>query len=153
MVSMSAIAGATASLKVAFDIGKGLVEMRRDWDIQDKINEMNRALSEAYDQVLSAKREQAAMLDENESLKTEIARLKAWDSERQRYELKPRSPHNPGALAYRLKEDCGDSEQQHWLCPTCFDDGRKSILQERQGPRRTIIASCPRCKTSLEFYK
>lgn len=153
MVSFTGISAALTSLKAAIDISKGLAQLRQDWEIQERINEMNRALSAAYSELLTGQREQAVMFEENEALKKEVARLKAWDCEKERYVLQARSVHNPGAIAYRLKDECGGSEDGPWLCPTCFDDGTPSYLQHREGPRRTVIAACPRCPTKLEFYE
>jgi len=153
MVSLTGITAALTSVKTAIDISKGIALLRQDWEIQERLNEINRSLSAAYSELLSGQREQAALSEENEALKKEVARLKAWDGEKERYVLQAPSVHVPSAVAYRLKDECGGSEEGPWLCPTCFDDGIRSFLQPREGPRRTTIAKCPRCSTELQYYE
>jgi hypothetical protein len=52
--------------------------------------------------------------------------LKAWDTEKQRYELKT---VGTGVVAYMLKPTERASEPPHWLCPSCYAKGQKAFLQ------------------------
>jgi len=47
-----------------------------------------------------------------------------------RYQLKD---FGGGTFAYELKESEANGEPIHRLCPTCFQDGKKHILQPRGG--------------------
>jgi hypothetical protein len=83
------------------------------------------------------------MIHEISRLKEELARVKAWDETKKRYQLI--SP-TPGSFVYALKEESKGTEPPHWICATCYEDGRKSILQqlgEFYGVMRYI---CPHCK-------
>lgn len=132
--------------KSMLDMAKGLK------DINDAAVR-NAAVIELQEKILAAREAQSTLAEQVRDLEAEVARLKAWDREKERYELQQRSPNCPGALAYRVKESERGAEPVHWLCPTCYEDGRKSILQEHEGARRSINAACPRCKTTLSFYE
>jgi transposase-like protein len=49
-----------------------------------------------------------------------------WETEKQRYELKP---VGTGVVACMLKPSARGQEPPHWLCPNCFEDGKKSYFQ------------------------
>jgi len=50
-----------------------------------------------------------------------------WDSEATRYELKEIVT---GIFVYVLKPDHARTEPIHWLCPNCFQQRQKSILNK-----------------------
>src|SRR5262249_40930367 len=82
----------------------------------------------------------------------EIAGMKAWDTEKQKYELKEVSPH---AFAYVKRPGVETTEPVHWLCATCFEHSRRSILQNRgtaPAPSlRNDIFYCPECKADMRI--
>jgi len=53
-----------------------------------------------------------------------------------------------GSLVYRLKHLANQEEPHHYLCPTCKEDGIKSILQGHEEYR-----SCTKCETGFPFKK
>jgi len=77
-----------------------------------------------------------------------IAQLDAWERERQRYELKE---FPAGTLAYSLKADDQAGEPRHHICPACYQEGRKSILQATARHSGGEIVVCPRCETKLKL--
>jgi hypothetical protein len=82
-------------------------------------------------------------------------RLKAWDAEKQRYEFKQlRAPNAPGggAFAYSLKPDVILAEPPYSICPNCYADGHKSVLQGvTQAHGRVNLLSCHRCGLQLNL--
>jgi hypothetical protein len=58
------------------------------------------------------------------ALEAEMAGLKAWDAEKQNYELKS---IGPGSVAYMMKPDKRGSEAPHWLCPIAARKARKRV--------------------------
>jgi hypothetical protein len=65
-------------------------------------------------------------LEEIAALTAEIKKFSDWDTEKQRYELKS-AGH--GVTAYMLKSGVRGTEPPHWLCPTCFEKGKKAYFQ------------------------
>jgi hypothetical protein len=132
-----------SALKTAFDLAKGLK------DINDA-TVRNGAIIDLQEKILSAQQQQAALIDSVRSLETEVAGLKAWDAEKLKYELRQASERTSGVFAYARKTDAEPAQPAHWLCPTCFDDGHKSVLQQETLPvGRTVILRCNRCGSDL----
>jgi hypothetical protein len=95
---------------------------------------------------MEAHLKQTAMIDRIRELEEEIARMKAWDKQKERYKL---ARPWPGAafVLYVLKESCKESEEAHWICTKCYDDGRRTILQPRDDKNGLVLLCCPTCKS------
>ena len=79
-----------------------------------------------------------------------VMKRKHWAAEQERYTL---HAVDSGAFAYALKPGVEATEPPHWLCPQCFHQQRKSILQfdsqppirpgQRRGDyRRWVCSAC-----------
>ena len=89
----------------------------------------------------------ATLRERNRELEQQVVKLKNWEAESQRYLLV-----DPGAfgVVYALKESMKGSDPPHYICATCYQSEKKSILHARIGsaPRPTL--NCPICKTELQ---
>jgi hypothetical protein len=80
-------------------------------------------------------------------LEEEKAKLEAWTAEKARYQLKS---IRAGVTVYALKEGMEGGEESHYLCPTCYNRGQKSLLQrETRNPGMVIMQVCHECGTEL----
>ncbi len=143
---MSLIQGTITSLKFAGDIAKGILELKSLTDVQGKVIELQSAILSAQSSALSANADQASMVDEIRALKEEIARVKAWESQKQRYQLTP-FRNGPGVV-YALKESMSNSEPPHWICTKCYEEGKRMILQPATINGFVHIV-CPSCKLDM----
>ena len=66
----------------AGDIAKGFLELKSISEVQGRVVELQSAILSAQSSALSANATQAAMIEEIRTLKEEIARIKAWESEK-----------------------------------------------------------------------
>lgn len=82
-----------SAFKAALDITKGLK------DIDDRTRR-NEAVIELQEKILGAQTSQAALVQQVGELEKEVAALKAWDADKQRYKL---VELKPGVLAYAPK--------------------------------------------------
>jgi hypothetical protein len=135
-----ALAGLGA-LKSAFDIAKGLK------DISDAALR-NAAVIELQEKLLSAQQAQSALSQLVDDLEKEVADLKKWGADKKRYEL---AEVASGVLAYAIKEAVRGAEPEHHLCPDCYQNGQKSLLQrEYREVGRASLLVCHRC--GLDLY-
>lgn len=141
------IAAALTSLKAAAEIAKAMIGLHDAATIQAKIIELNREILSAQASALAANEAQSALLQRVGDLEKEIADMKAWETEREKYELKQVGER--GAFAYTLKEQSGTSEPSHSLCPNCYEDGRKSILQPKLRSGLGEMLFCLRCRAEI----
>jgi hypothetical protein len=146
MPDMALISGAVASLKLAFDMTKTLGAVRDFTKLNETIIELQRLIMAAQSDALAAQSDQFALLDRIRNLEAEIAGLKAWDAEKERYQLTEVAPR---VFAYVLKVDAGGSEPPHWICPACYENGKKSILQGFNGYMTGWTHTCQACKIEL----
>jgi hypothetical protein len=142
-VPVAEIAAAVTGIRSALDIAKAMVGLRDAEAFRSKSIELQTVILESLDKAIEARESYAAQLDQIRALEAEVARLKAWDAEKQSYELKG---IGSGSVAYMLKPEARGSEPPHWLCPTCFAQGKKAFLQSTGAlERRAWIYRCQGC--------
>jgi hypothetical protein len=122
---MSAIAGAAGALKSAYELSKAALGLRDAALIREKVIEMQGEISSALAGAITAQTDELTMLKQVQALEAEVARLKAWEGEKPKYEL---VGLETGAVVYTLKAEERGTEPPHWLCPQCFAGAKKSFL-------------------------
>jgi hypothetical protein len=95
---------------------------------------------------LAAQSDQFGLLERIRSLEAAVARGQAWDAERGRYQL---HEFPTGALAYVLKEESANGEPAHRICPKCYNEGHKSLLQVKSKRGGGERVECHRCASDL----
>jgi hypothetical protein len=144
MVVAEISAGVT-SLRAALDITKAMVGLRDAEAFRAKSIELQGVVLEAFEKAIEAREAHSTQAERIRALETEVASLKAWDAEKQNYELKP---IGRGAVAYMLKPESRNSEPPHWLCPNCYSKGEKSFLNATGASvGRHQLYKCARCGT------
>lgn len=120
------ISAGYASLKTALDIAKGLNAANTQVQINEAKIALQQLILDAQQSLSLANESQAVSAKRISELEKEIADLKAWDAEAEKYELKEVSF---GAMAYVPKPDTDAAKTAHWLCANCFEQKKKSYLQ------------------------
>ncbi len=128
-MDMSLIQGTISGLKTAGDIAKGLMDLKTAAEVRSKVIELQSVILSAQSSAMDANAKQSVLVDTIRDFKEEIARMKAWGHQKQRYKLI--TPWD-GTLVYSLKESMKESEPPHWICTNCYESGVRSILQERK---------------------
>jgi hypothetical protein len=126
--------------KAAFDIAKGLK------DIHDATLR-NAAVIELQEKILTTQQSQAAIIERIGDLEKQVADFEAWDTEKERYELKT---VGFAAFAYMLKPEARGREPPHFVCTNCYNQRRISIIQHgvpKQGAWPEFC--CPSCRSKL----
>jgi hypothetical protein len=139
------IAAAITSFRASLDIAKAMIGLRDDEAFRAKSIELQTAITDALEKSIAARESYAAQLDRVHTLEAEVASLKAWNAEKQNYELKK---IGDGAVAYMLKPEARGTKPPHWLCPNCFEQGKKQFLNPSgKGAGRGFIYRCSLCKS------
>ena len=147
MVDMSAIASALASLKAAKDIAEAMVGLRDAAAFQGKLIEFQSKIIDANNAAFTAQEERSALLERIRELEAQVAKFKAWEAEKEKYEL---TEVRPGAFAYSLKEEAAIAGPMHQLCASCFERGHRSILQkETRQPGMSTVLACHECGSDI----
>ncbi|MBV8136622.1 MAG: hypothetical protein JO121_13485 [Deltaproteobacteria bacterium] len=147
MLDLSAISGIVGGLKAASELVQLAVNAHDVKVIREKAIEFQKDIIAAQTSAISTLTDYASALDRIRELEKEVNDLKAWGAEKEKYQLTEISEHPQGsALVFALKDQAGSTEPKHRLCPNCYQDGRKSILQEEvQSLGHVRILHCQRC--------
>lgn len=122
-------------------------------DIRDETLRSNaqidvvRQLIELQGKMMATLQENATLTEQVRSLEAEVAGLKEGASDLQRYELKA---IGGGAVAYMLKPAERGTEPPHWLCPSCYAQRKKSVLNLAGRVAGKTFFRCATCKTNTE---
>lgn len=120
-----------------------LITLRDGEMIRSKVYEITEQLMGLQAQMMEAQSINHTQQLRIRELEQELESLKARIDERSRYQL---HRFDTGCFAYGLKSEFRDTDVEHYLCSTCFDQGIRVVLQ----PYETVLAAgfiCPRCKT------
>ncbi len=104
----------------------------------------NGAVIELQEKILAAREQQSALLERISELEKQVASFEKWETEKKRYYLQEIYPRN---FAYAINENARDAEPTHLICATCYEGGKKSILQKSSA----VHLSCPVCKSIIQF--
>lgn len=152
---MSILETGVKHLAAASETAQKLIEATVEIRTQEKIIDIQKEIVAAQQSNLSAQAEHAAMLKTISDLEGEVVKAKDWSEERSRYELQEM---DSGALVYALKDGEPRSGAEHKLCPNCFENGKKSILNPEPdskyfAPTQTTYRShaCHSCQAKYYF--
>ncbi|CAN5336608.1 hypothetical protein BH10PSE7_BH10PSE7_16550 [soil metagenome] len=147
MVDLSQAMALVSALKSAGEITQAMVGIRDGAKLQSKVIELNGIILSAQNSALASNIDQMRLLEQIRSLEEKLMRLEDWGAEKQRYELKE---VGKGCRAYTLKTDVENAQNEHCLCANCFEDRRKSVLQqETRAPGMSRVLVCQHCGSEL----
>ena len=136
-----------AELMMGLSAFKGMLDIAKGLKDLNDATARNAVAIELQEKILAAQAQQATLIEQVSTLEEEVTRLKAWDADKQRYELKEFAP---GQFAYALKPEASGGEPAHQLCANCYNRGEKAILQsEMRNPGRHKVTFCQNCGTDL----
>ena len=98
---------------------------------------------------MTANTEQYAAAEELRKLREELQKAKGWEEAKQRYRLFQGQGTN-GSVVYALLESKKqEGEPAHYLCANCYEQGRKSILNNSLSTTGFTNWLCPNCKAQF----
>ncbi len=75
--------------------------------------------------------EKQKLIEEVVVLKAQLSSVNDWENEKSRYVLMSPWSGSPVSV-YHLLEANSKGENPHWLCPNCFHQKKKSVLNTNQ---------------------
>lgn len=141
MPDLSAIAALLSSFKAASEITKGMIELKTQTEIQSKVIELQSVIMGAQASALDAQLDLTAAIDEIAKLSQRIADMEGWETTKAKCVLREVGQK---IFVYELNGG-GDLMPAYWLCPNCFEDKRKSIIQLEYEDNGLSKYFCPRC--------
>jgi hypothetical protein len=130
---------AIGAFKSLFDIARALKDVPKDPAQRDRI------VVDLLAKMGEAQTAHLALIQRVHDLEKELQKRRDWDRQKKRYELKE---IGIGVFAYVRKPAVKPIEPTHCLCPACYDQERKSILQASHHLNASELF-CPTCKTEI----
>ena len=139
-----------SSFTAIFDILAHLSEIKSiQGESKVKISKMMTEVMTAHNLTLAAQKNEMALLKTISQLEEEIKNHKAWDIEKEQYEL---NTIDGLAFVYVRKKSVKIVETPHWLCATCYQESKKSILQfKRREELRKDLWCCNQCSAEIRI--
>lgn len=148
MPDITAIAQGLGALKAMKDILEATIGLRDATAFRERQIEFQGKIIDAQNALSALQEERTTLIETIHQREEEIARIKAWETEKQRYELKDISTGN-GSFAYMIKPDAQSGEPLHCLCASCYERGKKRIMQIGRLVHTRRVWSCPDCKNDI----
>lgn len=144
----SAISSSGDFLKSALNTVKEIQKIKEDYAVKEKIYELLDKLYIAKHQVMDLQ----DLLQEAKNYITEldnkIGRASNWDNDKNNYEVY--LPQN-STVVYRFKISEDSNDNPHYLCPKCFEENKKCIIQHSATRKGYILMSCSTCDSGYRF--
>jgi hypothetical protein len=150
MDGISAFAGLITSLRSAVEITKAIMDIGNTSTLQTKILDLTKEIMSAQSCALATQSAQLELSQSKRGLEDEVAKLKAWNMEKYRYELQT---VGSGAVAYVLKQSMRGTEPNHWICANCFQIGKKRFLNESHSDLHFVYHKCQECAGKIRIRK
>jgi hypothetical protein len=135
-----------SELIAGISLFKSMLNMAKGLKDMNDAAVRNGAVIELQEKILSAREQQAALLERISDLEKEVAHLEAWESEKERYQLEQLPP---GILIYSLKPGMENGEPSHKICADCYNQGVKSYLHVLGEGNGLTRRKCNRCGFDL----
>ena len=145
-MDMSALGAALASLNAAKDIAQAMIGFRDAAAFQSKMIEFQSKILDAQASAFAANDEHTALIESIRQLEAKVAELETWETQKQRYELREVAPR---MFVYVLKMNGQVTEPPHWICPACYEQRKKSILQGFESHTFGWSHTCPSCRLEI----
>jgi len=133
------------ALKAIIEIAKMEASSKVASQIADKVIPLQSLILSLEAQCFDLQAKHHLAEEENRKLRQQLAEREQWEVEAAKYQL---LGLGYGAFVYAAKPDNQSEEPMHWLCPHCYQQQRKSILQrtDRCAPSGAAQLACPACE-------
>lgn len=152
MIDMSAISGLLTSLQALKELVSSLSATHDRVKLGAALITVNEAITSAHGKAIAAQEAYSTLKKERHDLVKRVREFETWEREAKRYELKD---FGGSTFAYVVKEAMQGSEPPHSICPTCYENKKKSILQFIDIRHGQQIFNCAVCDRNfiLGVYK
>ena len=146
MTDIAAISGVLSSITGMKTIAEGLLAARDISTVSSKVIELQSKIIELQNGVFAIQAERMTLAEKASMLEKQIADSEKWDAEKEKYELVEIAP---GVFGYMPNLKSENASVPHWLCQTCFEKKKKTILQFFVQSSGGSIYQCVPCGTKF----
>jgi roadblock/LC7 domain-containing protein len=137
---------AFSSLKTVSDFATFVLNARVDAAVREKAIESQAAIVAAQSAMLNLQAQHQELLSQKDELKKQLMEMENWDAEATKYSL---TDLGGGVFVYALKSDQTATQPMHYICSVCYQERKKSILQQSGKTMGGVPYACFRCKNTV----
>jgi uncharacterized CHY-type Zn-finger protein len=134
------------SVSTAISLAKTIADVVSDATLKAKSIELLNTIIDLQGGILSLQTENYALLQDKHNLEKKLIEMERWEKEKAKYEL---VKIGEGVHVFSFKPEDKSSIPPHYICPACYQDGKKSILVAEYTSSFESKYDCPRCKNSF----
>ncbi len=141
-MALGEITAFIGSIRAASLVVKGIISLDKDVEVKQEASKLLGIILDLQQKALEIQPVYQSLLEENIRLKKELAEQSNWAKTASCYQL---TEVSSGVFVYVLQKAKEGLEPEHWACPRCFENKKKSILQlakERGDPAKYICLEC-----------
>lgn len=152
-MDIASISGALAAVRTAFDLTRTAIAARDDQkialalqEVQDKLLCMTIAATDVAEKNAALVQELAAARKRESDLHERLAKAESQARDEADYELQELAADN---WVYVHRPSVEQGKRPHYLCSTCFKQGKHAILKELRS-FGVVFLQCPICKNEYD---
>ncbi len=123
---------------------KSIADVATDASVQQKTVDLNNVIIPLQSAIMEMQAEHQDLIDIKNSLEQELMDYKNWDAEKSNYDL---TEVSFGVRVYVEKSNEDNICNKLWLCPKCFEENKKSIIQLQKSHPQPSEYVCHFCKS------
>jgi hypothetical protein len=137
------------SARAAYEIAKGLKASMDQAKLANEVSDLLERLLAVQADALALQSEHQSLIAEKSEIAKKLMQLDNWSNTEKQYTL---HEPGPGIFVYASQVDNPSPKKQPWLCPRCFEDHIRSILQRRWDDDTSAARyDCPRCNAEFSW--
>lgn len=140
---LAEFSAAISSVKATIAFVKGAKAAIDKMEIANQLSDICDRIIAAQSQTLALQTENLTLIQDKNDLNKKLIEFESWKKTESEYDLTEICHKR---FIYVSKKSAESAQPEHWLCPNCWQQKRKSILQGK--PDRQYM--CPACK--FEFF-
>lgn len=145
-MAITEISAALTTIKVAKDLIRGISSLNADVAIKEKTVDLLGTIVDLQEHILSMQSKYGELLKSKSDLEEKLKQHEEWLITKSGYTLNEVAT---GVFVYCSKESKDATEPKHWLCASCFNNEKKSILQLSNYNGKGEYYSCQRCEKDI----
>jgi len=135
------ISAALASSNIAVRLVADVFKTVQDAKVRQAVSDLQNTILDLQSKLFGIQSQYAELSESKRALEHRLNTYENWDAEAAKYSLKEIAK---GILVYTLKPEHQGSQPLHYLCPHCFGDRKRSILQKPSPDNSNLF--CHACK-------